>query len=69
MPAKLGVGLQVGAKVRISLGAEESGLTREARIVFVSPVTDPASGLIEVIAEFDNADGSVRPGVTGRMVF
>ena len=69
IPAKLGTGLQVGNKVRIRLGAEENGLTREARVVFVSPVTDPASGLIEVIAEFDNADGSVRPGVTGRVLF
>jgi multidrug efflux pump subunit AcrA (membrane-fusion protein) len=37
--------------------------------VFVSPVTDAASGLVEVIAEFDNADGSVKPGVSGRLIF
>jgi multidrug efflux pump subunit AcrA (membrane-fusion protein) len=38
-------------------------------LVFVSPVTDPSSGLVEVIAEFDNADGVVRPGITGRLLF
>jgi RND family efflux transporter MFP subunit len=69
IPAKLGAGLQAGSKVRIRLGAEDNGLMREARVVFVSPVTDPASGLVEVIAEFDNADGSVRPGITGRLLF
>jgi hypothetical protein len=32
-------------------------------------VTDPASGLVEMIAEFDNPDGAVRPGVIGRLSF
>jgi multidrug efflux pump subunit AcrA (membrane-fusion protein) len=36
-------------------------------VVFVSPVADPLSGLVELVAEFDNADGSVRPGVAGRI--
>jgi hypothetical protein len=67
--AQVGARLKVGNTVSIKLGVDESAKTRSARVVFVSPVTDAASGLVEVIAEFDNADGSVRPGITGRMVF
>eukprot|EP01031_Cornospumella_fuschlensis_P034271 gene34271-41483_t len=65
--SQLSAALKVGNKVTIKLGLDASAQSREARIVFVSPVTDPASGLVEVIAEFDNKDGSVRPGITGRM--
>jgi len=54
--------------VRLWLGMETDSITREARVVFVSPVADPASGLVEVIAEFDNPDGSIRPGIAGRIL-
>ena len=37
-------------------------------VVFVSPVVDPASGLLEVKAEFDNKEGEVRPGIAGVML-
>lgn len=67
--AQAGARLKVGNTVSIKLGVDDSAKTRSARVVFVSPVTDAASGLVEVIAEFDNADGSVRPGITGRMGF
>ena len=67
--AQAGARLKVGNTVSIKLGVDDSAKTRTARVVFVSPVTDAASGLVEVIAEFDNADGSVRPGITGRMGF
>jgi RND family efflux transporter MFP subunit len=67
--AQAGARLKVGNTVSIKLGVDDSAKTRAARVVFVSPVTDAASGLVEVIAEFDNADGSVRPGITGRMGF
>lgn len=61
--------LRVGATVSVRLGADDGARPRPARVVFVSPVADPASGLVEVIAEFDNADGAVRPGVAGRMSY
>jgi hypothetical protein len=34
----------------------------------VSPIADPASGLVEVIAEFANTDGSIWPGTAGRLI-
>ncbi len=60
--------VRTGSVVQLALGTEPEALRREARVVFVSPVADPASGLVDVIAEFDNTDGSIRPGTAGRIV-
>lgn len=57
-----------GQSIGIQLGMGSMTTDRRARIVFVAPTADPSSGLIEVIAEFDNTDGSVRPGVTGHLL-
>lgn len=35
------------------------------QIVFISPVVDPASGLLRIKALFSNPDGAVRPGEGG----
>ncbi len=67
--AAAGQRLRPGLSVRIDLGSELRLSPRQAQLVFVSPVTDPSSGLVEVIAEFDNLDGQVRPGITGRLLF
>lgn len=67
--AQPGLNLKVGTPVRLELGLEGQMGVRVAKLVYVSPVIDPASGRIDVIAEFDNPDGSVRPGVSGRIVF
>lgn len=69
VPARAGLQLKLGSMVKIELGQDAKIQTRTAKVVFVSPVTDPSSGLIEVIAEFDNADGSIRPGISGRLLF
>jgi len=69
VPAAAGQRLRPGLSVRIDLGSELRLSPRLAQLVFVSPVTDPSSGLVEVIAEFDNLDGQVRPGITGRLLF
>ena len=60
--------LRVGSPVQLQLGEAAEATIRQAQVVFVSPVADPASGLVEVIAEFDNSDGSVRPGISGRVL-
>ena len=61
-----GAQLKVGSPVGISVGPDAAPLIRQGVVTFVSPVVDRASGLMEVKAEFDNADGSVRPGLAGR---
>ncbi len=60
--------VRAGSSVMLQLGSDAEPLTRLAQLVFVSPVADPASGLVDVIAEFDNADGSIRPGTAGRII-
>ena len=60
--------IRVGSSVQLQLGVDSDALVRAARVVFVSPVADPASGLVDVIAEFDNRDASIRPGIAGRVL-
>ncbi len=43
-------------------------VTKASRVVFASPVVDSASGLLEVKTEFDNASGTVRPGIDGMLL-
>lgn len=57
--------LRKGEAVELRIKAGNGAVARKGTVVFVSPVVDPASGLLEVKAEFDNQDGSVRPGVAG----
>jgi RND family efflux transporter MFP subunit len=40
----------------------------EGKVVFVSPVVDPASGLCKVRVLFDNPDGAIRPGRSGQLI-
>jgi len=39
----------------------------KAKICYISPVVDPASGLAKIKAIFDNADGKIRPGLAAKM--
>ncbi len=60
--------LKVGQGVDLQVDTGSGSIPKKGTLVFVSPVVDPASGLMEVKAEFDNADGRVRPGVKGAIV-
>lgn len=56
---------RVGQSVQVILPTHPA---IDAKVVFVSPVADPSSGLVEVIAEFANpSQDPVRPGIGGRM--
>jgi len=55
--------LQLGTAVEFSTTADKRGAS--GKIVFISPVVDPASGLLRVKALFDNPEGKLRPGVGG----
>lgn len=69
LPASAAARLAVGMSARLLLARDggDGDIVRQARISFISPLTDAASGLVEVIAEFDNADNAVRPGIAGQM--
>jgi RND family efflux transporter MFP subunit len=65
--AKAGHGLSPGQKLRLNLDAGKSSQEVEGTVSFVSPVIDPASGLMRVKLTFDNPDGKIRPGAAGRL--
>lgn len=61
--------LAVERPVRFEVGESSEAAARlNGKIVFVSPVVDPASGLLRIKALFANPDGRVRPGVAGRLL-
>ena len=64
--APLGQNLSKGQTVDLTIPVGFETVTRKGHLIFVSPVVDPASGLMMVKAEFDNADGAVRPGPISR---
>ena len=65
--ARVTSGLKIDQRVRLEFEDGNSSLPVEARIVFISPIVDPASGLQKVKALFENPDGKVRPGLVGKM--
>lgn len=57
-----------GEMVKIKIRRGKNFVFKTGRMAFVSPVADPASGLLEMKVEFDNKDGKVRPGVQGYLL-
>ena len=60
--------LVLGQTVELQLQCGLETVNRNAEIVFISPVVDPASGLRKIKAQFDNSDGKIIPGVAGIMI-
>lgn len=54
-------GLRLDQEVKVFVEGTAAPVT--ARLCFISPVVDPASGLAKIKAIFDNTDGKVRPGL------
>ena len=57
-----------GQTVELQLQSGLETVSRNAEIVFISPVVDPASGLRKIKAQFDNPHGNIIPGVAGVMI-
>ncbi len=64
---RLGMKLTKGQSVHLEIQTGSKSLKKKGTIVFVSPVVDPASGLLKVKAQFDNSGGEIWPGVSGFM--
>lgn len=63
LPEKFLAKLKRGNKLDV-LAAEVPGPSHTARIIQVSPVIDPSSGTIEVLAEVVGPAADLRPGMT-----
>ena len=57
--------LKVGAVQTIALEASSAVTQANGRITFISPVADPASGLVEVKVTFENKQLAIKPGIKG----
>jgi len=66
--ASLDVILKKGQTVDLSIQLGSSRVEKKGKIIFISPVVDPASGLYQVKAEFDNKNRKIKPGVEGFML-
>jgi RND family efflux transporter MFP subunit len=68
LDARIGHGLEAGQKVKLEAEAGAATVPFDGVIHHVSPVVDPASGLMKIKVLFENDAGRVRPGVAGRML-
>lgn len=57
--------LRAGATLPIRFETHPDDAPTPGRIDFVSPVADPASGLVVVKVHFNNGNARIRPGVKG----
>jgi RND family efflux transporter MFP subunit len=60
--------LTLGQTVELQLQSGLETVSRNAEIVFISPVVDPASGLRKIKAQYENPHGNIIPGVAGVMI-
>lgn len=66
VPAEQLAAMSEGRLVQVQVSGQPRALG--ARVTFVSPVIDPASGLREIKADLVNPPASVRPGVSASLV-
>ena len=59
--------LKVGDNQKIDLEAGSAVPAVTGKVTFISPVADPASGLVEVRVTFLNPQLAIKPGVKGRI--
>ncbi|HTD67233.1 MAG TPA: efflux RND transporter periplasmic adaptor subunit [Candidatus Limnocylindria bacterium] len=62
---KLAASLKTNQVLRLEIETGAVPIQVEGRISFLSPIADPASGLVKVKVLFPNAAGQIRPGLAG----
>jgi len=68
LDARFGARLKMGQTMKLEITSGSGPVSVQGKIIFLSPVVDPASGLQKVKLLFDNADGKVPPGVAGKLL-
>lgn len=63
LPSRFVNRIKVGQPLEISVPDGSTGVDRAARVIEMSPVVDPASGTIEVLAELVGPTSDLRPGM------
>jgi RND family efflux transporter MFP subunit len=67
LPEAEGVGVHVGDSVAFTATAIP-GRTFSARVIYASPIVDPATRTVTVKAQVDNRDAALRPGMSATAV-
>jgi RND family efflux transporter MFP subunit len=65
--AKAAARLKQNQEVKLEIEAGSGPIAFNGKVTFLSPVVDPASGLMEVKVLFANPEHKIRPGVAGRL--
>ncbi len=65
---RTGHSLRAGQTVALEIESGPSRVQVKGQMSLVSPVVDPGSGLMKLKVLFDNPEGQIRPGVTGRII-
>ena len=63
LPSRYVSQVKVGQQVAVTVADGNPALEHGARVIQVSPVVDPASGTIEVLAELSGTVSDLRPGM------
>ncbi len=63
--ASLGIRFKEKQAVDLEIQAGAGSILKKGKIIFISPVVDPASGLYRVKAEVENKNHEIKPGVEG----
>ncbi len=63
LPSRFVNQVKVGERVAVTVADGNSAIEHAARVIQLSPVVDPASGTIEVLAELVGAVPELRPGM------
>ena len=63
LPSRFVNHIKVGQRVAVTVADGNPALEHPARVIQMSPVVDPASGTIEVLAELTGAAPELRPGM------
>lgn len=63
LPSRFVNQIKIGQRVAITVADGNPAVQHPARVIQMSPVVDPASGTIEVLAELTGAAPDLRPGM------
>src|SRR5437660_4008088 len=66
--ARLAALFKQGQTVKLEIETGAAALPVQGTISFLSPVADPASGLIKAKVLFENPAGKIRPGLAGKLL-
>jgi len=67
LEAKTAALLKAGQQVNLAIDTGGAAQPIQGTISFLSPVADPASGLLKLKVLFENPEGKIRPGLAGRL--